>query len=146
MATNVAAIEDHAGKGARRALGVALWVAQALLALAFGMSGFMKTTQPLPELAHRMAWVSAVPGPLVRFIGVAELAGALGLLLPSLTRVRPRLTPLAAAGLTTIMVLAGAFHLSRSETPFIKINFVLGALAAFVAWGRLRGAPIAPRP
>ena len=145
MATNVAAIEDQAGKGARRALGVALWVVQALLALAFAMSGIMKISQPLAALAQKMAWVAAVPGPLVRFIGLSELAGALGLILPSLTRIRPRLTALAAAGLTTIMVLAAAFHLSRGEAPVIKINVILGALAAFVAWGRARKAPIAPR-
>jgi len=145
MATNVAAIDNQTGKGASRALGIALWVAQVLLALGFGMGAFMKLTTPLDALAHKMAWVGAVPGGLVRFIGASELAGALGLLLPSLTRIRPRLTPLAAAGLLTIMVLAIPFHIVRGEAPVIKINIILGALAAFVAWGRTRRAPIPAR-
>src|SRR5215471_11180050 len=117
MATDVAAIDNQTGKGKSRALGVALWVVQALLALAFGMGGFMKLTTPLDVLAQKMAWVGSVPGPLVRFIGASELAGALGLLLPSLTRIRPRLTPVAAAGLVTIMMLAIPFHVLRGEAP-----------------------------
>jgi hypothetical protein len=81
----------------------------------------------------------------VRFIGVAELAGALGLILPAATRIQPRLTALAAVGLATMMALAIPFHLMRGETGAIVFNLVLGSLAAFVAWGRERRAPIEPR-
>lgn len=124
---------------------VSLWTVQILLAAAFGMSGSMKLVTPVADLAAKMAWVSAVPSWLVRFIGVSEVAGALGLLLPSLARILPRLTPLAALGLTTIMVLAIPFHLSRGEANFIGAPVILGGLTAFVAWGRFRKSPIPPR-
>jgi putative oxidoreductase len=128
-----------------RALHVTLWVAQSLLALSFHMGGLKKATTPLAELAVKMTWVNAIPGPLVRFIAVSEILGALGVILPSLTRIQPRLTALAGAGLATIMVLAAALHASRGEFPMIAINAVLFSLAAFVAWGRFKRAPIAAR-
>ena len=83
-----------------------------------------------------------MPLPLVRFIGVSELAGAIGLILPAATKIKPTLTPLAALGLLTIMILAMAFHLSRGEAQALPINMALGGLAAFVAWGRTKKAPI----
>jgi hypothetical protein len=92
-----------------------------------------------------MIWVNAVPVGLVRFIGASELAGALGLILPAATRIKPSLTPLAASGLIVVMVLAAAFHASRGELQALPINFVLGGLAAFVAWGRFRRAPVEAR-
>jgi putative oxidoreductase len=80
---------------------------------------------------------------MVRFIGACELAGAVGLILPAATRIRPMLTPLAASGLVVVMLLAMAFHISRGEAAqALPINLTLGALAAFVAWGRFRKAPI----
>jgi hypothetical protein len=123
----------------------ALWGAQILLALAFGMAGTMKTTQPMDVLVQKMVWPGALPAALVRFIGTSELLGALGLILPSATRIKPGLTPLAGAGLVTIMLLASAFHASRGELGVVPVNLVLGGLAAFVAWGRWKKAPIAPR-
>jgi hypothetical protein len=127
-----------------KALNISLWVAQVLLGAAFLMAGFMKVTMPLDQLAVKMPWV-ADAGWLVRFIGTSEILGALGLILPSALRIKPKLTSLAAAGLVTVMVLAAAFHLSRGEAHALPVNFVLGGLAAFVAWGRFRKAPIAPR-
>jgi putative oxidoreductase len=124
---------------------VSLWIVQLLLAAAFGMAGFLKLTMPIPELAQTMVWPGDIPAALVRFIGMAESAGALGLVLPAATRIRPVLTPLAGAGLATIMVLAAVFHVFRGELESLPINLTLGALAAFVAWGRLRKAPIRPR-
>jgi hypothetical protein len=118
---------------------------QVLLAAAFGMAGVMKTTVPITELAHKMVWPGVVPAALVRFIGVSELAAALGLVLPAATRVRPMLTPIAAGGLVLVMALAAAFHLSRGEAQMLPFNLVLGALAAFVAWGRMKKAPISAR-
>ena len=129
----------------RRALSIALWIVQVLLAAMFLMTGFMKLSQPIAALSGQMPWVTSVPEALVRFIGAAELAGALGLILPSLSRIRPRLTVLAAIGLITVMILASAFHLSRGEGSVVPMNLVLAALAAFVAWGRSNPAPIAPR-
>ncbi len=128
-----------------RALHVTLWLVQVLLAAMFLMAGGIKLSQPISALVPQMPWVTAVPAALVRFIGAAEVAGALGLVLPSLTRIQPRLTVLAALGLIVVMVLASAFHLSRGEGAMVPMNLVLAALAAFVAWGRGKAAPIAPR-
>jgi hypothetical protein len=124
---------------------IALWIAQILLLAAYGMAGFMKATTPIAELIPQMGWVEAAPAWLVRFIGVAEIAGALGMVLPAATRILPWLTPLAALGLCVIQVLAMGVHLSRGEAFVLPINLVLLALAAFVLWGRLRKAPIAAR-
>jgi uncharacterized membrane protein YphA (DoxX/SURF4 family) len=129
------------GKG----LTIALWIAQVLLAVGFGMAGWMKIMSPMPELVEKMGWPGALPEPLVRFIGAAELSGAVGVVLPAATRILPFLTPVAAAGLVLVMVLALLFHLSRGELGAVPINVILGGLAAFVAWGRLRKARIEPR-
>ena len=128
-----------------KGINVTLWIMQALLALAFGMAGLMHATRPIAELSKTMGWTANAPEALVRFIGLAELAGALGLILPGLTRIKPGLTAWAATGLATMMVLAGFVHISRSEASMLTVNVVLGGLAAFVAWGRFRKAPIAPR-
>ena len=129
----------------RRGLNIVLALVQIVLAFAFGAAGLMKLTQPIEALAASMPWVSAVPSALVRSIGLAELAGALGLILPWLTRIKPQLISLAAIGLILVMVLASAFHLSRGEAGAVPVNVVLAALAAFVAWGRSKAAPIQPR-
>jgi uncharacterized membrane protein YphA (DoxX/SURF4 family) len=114
-------------------LNIGLWIAQVLLALAFGMAGFMKGFRY--EAAHeRMAWVRDVPKNLTLFIAAVEILGAIGLILPWLTGILPWLTPLAAAGLAVDMVLAAGFHISRKEPPYA--NIVLFAIAAFIAYGR----------
>ncbi len=136
----------HTAAPARRTgLHVGLWIVQVLLAAMFAMTGLMKLSQPIDALAASLPWVTTVPEMLVRFIGAAEFAGALGLILPSLTRIQPRLTALAAIGLIVVMLLASAFHASRGEFAVVPMNLVLGAFAAFVAWGRGKAAPIAPR-
>mgnify|MGYP001308344221 CR=1 FL=1 len=122
---------------------IALWIIQVVLALAYLMAGSLKAFRPLDELAKRMPWVSAVPGGLVRFIGVAELLGAVGLILPALTGVLPWLTPLAAVGLVVVQVLAGGFHLSRGEYRNVPVNAALLVLAIVVAYGRFAVAPSA---
>ena len=81
----------------------------------------------------------------MRFIGACELLGAIGLIVPAVTRIRPGLTPLAAAGLTLVMALAVPFHVARGEFPALTVVLPLGALAAFVAWGRWKRAPIRAR-
>jgi len=129
----------------RKSVHVALWIVQLLLAAAFGMAGAMKLFTPIPELVTSLPWVTDVPAAMVRFIGLSELLGATGLVLPAATRIRPQLSALAGVGLVVVMLLAAGFHLSRGEGAMIAPNLVLGALAAFVAWGRTRKAPIAPR-
>ena len=128
-----------------KALHVTLWGVQALLALAFFGAGFSHATQPIDELAKQMGWPGSAPQALVRFIGIAELAGALGLLLPSITRIKPKLTVWAALGFLAIMVLAVPTHLARGEFYMLPVNGVLGGLAAFIAWGRSKKAPITAR-
>jgi putative oxidoreductase len=122
-----------------------LWALQVLLGLSFVGAGLMKASQPLEALAAQAAWMGALPEPLLRFIGVAELLGGLGLILPAATRIQPWLTPLAAALLALVMVLALLFHVVRGELDLIVPNVVLGGLAAFVAYGRWALAPILPR-
>ncbi len=124
---------------------IALWVAQGVLALAFLAAGAMKLTMPLADLHDSLSWTADVPGTLVRLIGLAEVLGALGLVLPAATRVRPRLTPLAAAALALAMALATLFHLVRGEFSMVPATLVLGAGLAFVAWGRAVRLPVAPR-
>ena len=128
-----------------RTLHVALWLAQIVLAALFLLVGYTHAVSPIAVAIARAPWVGSLPVPLVRFIGVAELAGALGVLLPAASRIRPRLTVLAATGLATVMALAIPFHMMRGESKEIVINLGLGALAAFVAWGRMRRAPIVAR-
>jgi hypothetical protein len=83
-----------------------------------------------------MAYVLAIPPRLRRFVGVAELLAAAGLILPWLTNILPWLTPLAATGLVIVMIGAVVFHISRREYPNIVFNLSLLALAAAVAYGR----------
>jgi uncharacterized membrane protein YphA (DoxX/SURF4 family) len=118
-------------------LGLLLWVLQALLALLFLFSGAMKFIMPLAVLAKQ----SHLPGPFLLFIGVAEVAGALGLILPGLTRIQPILTPLAAAGLTIIMIGATVVTLTGGQGAMALIPLVVGILTAFVAYGRWRPVP-----
>ena len=124
---------------------IGLWVAQVVLAIMFGMAGVVKLMTPMDALGAQMAWVGDSSELLVRFIAVAEIAGALGMILPPVTRIVPVFTPLAGVGLAVIQVLAMGVHLMRGEFGVLPVNLVLLALALFVAWGRWRKAPIAPR-
>jgi hypothetical protein len=121
---------------------ITLWVVQVLLAVVFLMTGAMKAFMPLNEVAKTMRWVPDVPVGLVRFIGLAELAGALGLILPSVTKIQPKLTSLAAVGLGVVALLGAILHFTRGEGALTPLNFILAAMAAFVAWGRTRKVPI----
>lgn len=124
-----------------KAFHIGLWVAQVLLAFAFGMAGFMKVSMPISELAaNGMGFVNHTPETMVRFIGIAELLGAIGLILPAALRIKPILTPIAAVGIAIIMLLAIREHLSQNES--IVANIVLLLLAIFVAWGRFKKAPV----
>ena len=124
-----------------------IWAAQIILAALFGFAGVLKTTMApaaLPPMG--IAWATDVPLWLVRLIGTAELLGAIGVVLPALTRILPFLTPLAATGFATIQVLAIGFHATRGETSAtLPLNIVLLGLSLIVIWGRTRKAPIRPR-
>ena len=129
----------------RSGLNIFLWFVQGLLAIAFLGAGFMKVSTPYEQLVSNpeAAWVRNFSAGFLKFIGVAEILGAIGLLVPSLTRIQPRLTPLAAAGLVLIMMGAAVTHIRQGES-FIP-NLVLATLAVVVIWGRWKKAPIAPR-
>jgi uncharacterized membrane protein YphA (DoxX/SURF4 family) len=125
-----------------KAINIVLWVAQGLLAVMFIMAGMMKASQPIAALAESLPWVTSTPIGLVRFIGISELFGGIGLLLPSVFRIKPLLTVWAALGLALVMVLAAGFHASRGEYSNIGMNIVLIGVALFIAWGRSKKAII----
>ena len=124
----------------RKPIHYVLWTIQILLALLFLWGGGFKLVAPMEKMAGPMAF----PEWFLRFIGLAEFLGALGLILPSALRIRPSLTPLAAAGLVIIMIGATAITFPMGFT-FALIPLVTGLLAAFVAYGRWRLAPIPGR-
>ncbi len=114
-----------------------LWIVQGLLALLFLFAGGMKLVLPLEKLTGPVP----LPGLFVRFIGVAEVLGALGLVLPGLLRIRPGLTPLAAAGLVLLTIGATAYQLAAGQVESALFAVAVGLLAAFVAYGRWRLVP-----
>ena len=126
-----------------------LWTTQVLWGAFFSFTGFGKIMCYRPDVWNQtlhqpVAWFSAVPQGLFVFIGVCEFLGGVGLILPAMTRVKPKLTPFAAVGLTLVMFLAAIFHIRRGEYSFfLPINLVLGGGAAFIAYGRLMARPIA---
>ncbi|MDG6108066.1 DoxX family protein [Dactylosporangium aurantiacum] len=147
MATNVGTLP---GRTSWCTLNGGLWALQVLWGFFFAGSGFGKVLLLDGTLyaaaPQAVAWYAAVPQPLIVFIGVCEVLGGVGLILPALTRVAPRLTPLAGAGLALTMLLAAGFHLVRGEHALVPANVVLGAVAAFVAAGRWRLRPVAAAP
>jgi uncharacterized membrane protein YphA (DoxX/SURF4 family) len=116
---------------------VALWIVQGLLAALFLFAGVMKFIMTVEEMTKEIP----LPGAFLRFIGVAEIVGAIGLILPGLLRIKPSLTPLAAVGLAIIMAGATVLTLTTSPVAMALMPFVVGILAIFVAYGRWRLAP-----
>ncbi|MGH7303762.1 MAG: DoxX family protein [Candidatus Rokuibacteriota bacterium] len=116
----------------------ALWIVQALLALLFLFAGVSKLVMPIEEMTKDIQ----MPGAFLRFIAVVEILGALGLILPSWLRIRPGLTPLAAAGLVIVMIGATVVSLMIGSVVTALMPLGVGLLAAFVAYGRWKLAPI----
>ncbi len=117
---------------------VLLWIIQGLLALVFMFAGVMKFVMPIEEMTKQVP----LPGLFLRFIGVAEVLGAIGLILPGLLRIRPALTPLAAAGLAIITVGATVVTLMIGSGATALFPLVVALLSAFVAYSRWRlGSP-----
>lgn len=108
----------------------------------FLMAGTFKTFSPIPELAVKMPWVTEYSEGMVRFVGISELLGGLGIILPSMLRIKPFLTTVAGFALGLVMILAAAYHISKSEFSALPMNFILGGLALYVAWARWRKFPI----
>src|SRR5215470_17200702 len=119
-------------------MNVLLWIIQILLGALFLFAGGMKLILPLDKMTGPIP----VPGLFLRFIGVAETLGGLGLILPGLLRIRTGLTPLAAAGLVIIMMGATVVTLMGGELVMALLPLVVGLLLVFVAYGRWRLAPL----
>ena len=127
-----------------KTLHISLWLVQVILALAFGMIGVTKLTTSDADIIQQSGELVEKYGVgLIRFIGISEILGALGLILPAALRILPILTPLAALGLAIIMVLATALHASKGEPIVTQVIFLL--LSLFVIWGRFSKAPISAR-
>jgi uncharacterized membrane protein YphA (DoxX/SURF4 family) len=121
-------------------MNIALWVIQALLAALFLMAGIMKLIMPMDQMKGPVE----LPELFVRFLGVVETLGGLGLLLPGIFKIKTGLTPLAAAGLVIIMIGATVISLKVGVSAAI-MPLVTGLLAAFVAYGRWKLVPLRER-
>jgi uncharacterized membrane protein YphA (DoxX/SURF4 family) len=117
-----------------------LWIVQGLLALVFLLTGGMKLVLTI-EALEAMPGPIHLPGLFLRFLGVAEVLGAIGLILPGLLRIRPGLTPLAAAGLVIIMIGATVITVMGGDVATALVPLIVGLLSASVAYGRWRLAP-----
>jgi uncharacterized membrane protein YphA (DoxX/SURF4 family) len=120
-----------------------LWTAQILAALIFLFAGSMKFIMPAEKMQQGPV---VLPIAFIHFIGVCECLGALGLLLPGLTRIRTYLTPLAAAGLTIIMIGATTVSVMGMGAAAGIVPAVVGVITAWIAYGRTRIAPLADAP
>ena len=118
-------------------MNIALWIAAVVLGLAFLAAGGMKVITPRSTLAARMPWVEGFSDAQVKGIGLIEVLGAIGVVVPGIVKIVPILVPLAATGLAITMILAFVMHARRGEAKqSLGVNLVLFALAVFVAWGR----------
>lgn len=124
-------------------MNLALWIIAGVLAFAFAGSGVMKLVQSKDQLVASPTggWAADWNPASIKLIGVAEILGAIGLILPALLHMAPTLVPLAAIGLILVMFGAAVTHARRHELPNVAINVVLLLLAAFVAWGRFGPLP-----
>jgi uncharacterized membrane protein len=120
------------------------WVVQVGLGAYFMAIGVMHLVVP-EGLPDQMAWMYDLPTWLHVASGTAEILGGLGLVLPAATRIHPHLTPMAAAGLATVMVLAALWHVPRGEMTNVVFTLVLSVVLAWLAWVRWRSHPITPR-
>src|SRR5437867_2140181 len=113
----------------REKMNITLWIVQGLLALAFLLAGSMKAFPPIATVRKNMPWANDFPAAFVRFVGVAELLGAIGLILPAVTGIQPWLTVAAAVGLVVVTVSAAILHTSRREFSGLGAPAVLLLLA-----------------
>ena len=120
---------------------ISLWIAQVLLAFLFIQTGATKLFAPA---ALPYPWIKDNPN-LVSVTGIVDLLGGIGLVLPALFKIRPKLTVYAAYGIIALMISAIVFHFSRGEGAVTGFNVVVLLFALFIAWGRQTKAPISPR-
>jgi putative oxidoreductase len=127
-----------------KTLNILLWIAQGLLALTFIWAAYMKLLAPVAEINKMWPWTIGSEG-LVKFTGMVDLLAGIGLILPALLRIQPKLTVFAAYGTVLLMIAASTFHISRGEGSQIGFNIFVAMLAVFITWGRQKKAPILPR-
>ncbi|GGD75461.1 hypothetical protein GCM10011514_44230 [Emticicia aquatilis] len=118
-----------------KTLTIALWVVQGLLAISMLWAASMKLFQPVEKLALMWPWVASYEV-LVKFTGIIDLLGGIGIIVPTLFGIRPKLVVLTAWAIVVLMICASVFHISRGEASLIGINVVFALMASFVAWGR----------
>ena len=119
-----------------KARNASLWAVQILLGVMFAGTGAWKLLTPIPKLAAVFPWMGQVPPAFLDFTAVADLLGGLGLVLPMLTKIKPRLTWVAALGCALLQIAAIVFHFSRGEGANTPFNLILVVLSLFVFWGR----------
>lgn len=129
-----------------KALNVGLWGVQVLLALIFVGTGIWKLATPIDELAAMIPWAGQTSPNLLYVTAVFDILGGVGVLLPSVTRVAPKLTLLAALGCGALQASAVVFHVARGEGASTPFNLLLIGLSLLVLWGRGSKVPIATRP
>ncbi|HET8910913.1 MAG TPA: DoxX family protein [Ktedonobacteraceae bacterium] len=122
-------------------MNIALWIVQVVVGLMFLLIGIMKSSQSIEALGKRLSYARILPAPFVRFIGIAELLGGIGVILPPLVHILPWLAIVAAIGLGIIMVGGVIYHLQHKETTQAITPLVLLLLTLFIAIGRILYAP-----
>jgi uncharacterized membrane protein YphA (DoxX/SURF4 family) len=128
-----------------KGLNILLWIAQVILCGMFLMAGTMKLITPDDDMMKNMPDATEGFLKFIRFVGVCEVLGGIGMILPSLLKIKPILTPIAAIGIAITMIVAVGIHISKGETSATITTVVLALLAIFVIWGRFKAAPIAAR-
>ena len=126
----------------KKTTNVLLWIAQVLISTSLTWATYVKLFQPIEQLEIMWPWTGDVSPIFVRLTGIIDLLGALGVILPSLFRFKPILAPIAAIGIVSLMISASIFHICRGEASQIGFNIVFAMIAAFIAYGRWKLAPI----
>ena len=129
----------------RSVVNIVLWILQVLMAITYLNAGYLKTFRPIMEIALTIFWAPSLPEPLVRFIGISELLGATGLILPALLKIRPQLTTLAAVALSLVMLLATIYHIVKGEFFVLPMTLAFLFILAFIAYGRWKLSPFIQR-
>ena len=123
-------------------MNIVLWVMQIVLALVFVLVGWLKIVTPYDRFVEMLPWGNDVHPRTIKGIGILEILGAVGLVLPGLLNILPKLTPYAAAGLAVTMIGAAWLHVRRKERQQVVVNFVLMAVALLICYGRFILLPL----